>query len=79
MSAGTQTKIYIELRERCEAQMQIAVCNGCDACGLRCVAGVPATRDEWETLKAHLAGLSEAEREAIRLVEAQGQDGGFGR
>ena len=51
--------------------MQIAVCNGCDACGLRCAAGVPATSQEWETLRAHLAGLSEAEREDIRRVEAQ--------
>ena len=63
--------MYIELKQKCESQMQLSVCNGCDQCGLRCAAGVPASRSEWETLQVYLAGLSEAERAAIRQVEAQ--------
>ncbi len=63
--------MYIELKQKCESQMQLSVCNGCDQCGLRCAAGVPASRDEWRALQAHLTGLSEAERAAIRRVEAQ--------
>ena len=51
--------------------MQLSVCNGCDQCGLRCAAGVPASRDEWDALQAYLAGLPEAERAEIRRVEAQ--------
>ena len=62
---------FIELKTRCEAQMRLDVCSGCDACGLRCAAGVPATRAEWETLQTHLAGLSEAERTEIARVQAQ--------
>ena len=51
--------------------MQLSVCNGCDQCGLRCAAGVPASWDEWDALQAYLAALSEAERAEIRRVEAQ--------
>ena len=63
--------MYIELKQKCEAQMQLSVCDGCDQCGLRCAAGVPASRDEWDTLQSFLAGISEAERAEIRRVEAQ--------
>ena len=63
--------MYIELKQKCESQMQLHVCNGCDQCGLRCAVGVPASRDEWEALQTYLAGLSEAERAEIRRVEAQ--------
>ena len=63
--------MYIELKQKCESQMQLNVCNGCDQCGLRCAAGVPASRDEWETLQNYLAGLSESDRAEIQRVEAQ--------
>jgi Fe-S-cluster containining protein len=66
-----KTSRFIELKARCEAQMQIAVCDGCDSCGLRCAAGVPATREEWETLRRYLAGLSDAERADLERVRAQ--------
>ena len=62
---------YIELKARCEAQMQIEICNGCDACGLRCAAGVPASRDEWDALQTYLSSLSAAEISEIARVEAQ--------
>lgn len=62
---------FIELRARCEAQMQIEVCSGCDHCGLRCAAGVPASQEEWETLKAYLAQAGAEERAEIARVEAQ--------
>src|SRR5690242_20501535 len=51
--------------------MQIEVCNGCDACGLRCAAGVPATREEWKHLQKHMENASEEERADIARVEAQ--------
>ena len=62
---------FIELRERCEQQMHLSVCNGCDACGLRCAAGVPATQEEWERLQSFLAACSSSERAEITRVEAQ--------
>lgn len=67
---GTR-KNYIELKLRCEEQMQIEVCNGCDACGLRCAAGVPATREEWDILKEHISRLSSDDKEYLRHVESQ--------
>lgn len=51
--------------------MQIEVCNGCDQCGLRCAAGVPATLDEWNELQNYLALRSDEERDYIRRVEQQ--------
>ncbi len=62
---------YIALKSLCEEQMQLEVCDGCDACGLRCASGVPATRAEWEGLEDHLDSLPSSERNAIALVEAQ--------
>ena len=61
----------IDLRERCEAQMDLSVCSGCDACGLRCAAGVPASRAEWEALQAHLESLDAGAREDVARVERQ--------
>lgn len=62
---------YLTLKTRCESQMQIEVCSGCDRCGLRCAAGVPATCHEWETLQTFLAALSATERAEVARVEAQ--------
>ena len=62
---------FIELQTRCESQMQIEVCNGCDACGLRCAAGVPATLDEWTAVREYIANAAPGVREEISRVEAQ--------
>jgi len=62
---------YIELKERCEQQMHLSVCNGCDACGLRCAAGVPAARGEWESIQSFLSSCLGTERAEIARVEAQ--------
>lgn len=62
---------YIELKERCESQMAIEVCSGCDACGLRCAAGVPSTLDEWQTLQNYIATASVELREEIEKVQSQ--------
>ncbi len=62
---------YIELKARCEQQMHLSVCNGCDSCGLRCASGVPATEAEWESLQRFLTACSPAERAEIAKVEAQ--------
>jgi Fe-S-cluster containining protein len=59
---------FIELKQRCESQMAIEVCNGCDACGLRCAAGVPASKDEWNALQAHIAAASAEEKAEIERV-----------
>lgn len=62
---------YIELKTACEQQMQLSVCNGCDACWLRCAHDVPASREEWETLQSHIAALSPVEYQHLEVVLAQ--------
>lgn len=62
---------YIELKARCEGQMHLNVCNGCDACGLRCADGIPATQEEWGSLQQFLAACSPEERAEIARIEAQ--------
>ena len=62
---------FIELADRCESQMDLSVCSGCDACGLRCAAGVPAAEDEWEALQEYIGGMDEKQREHLARVERQ--------
>ena len=62
---------FIKLKQRCESQMAIEVCNGCDACGLRCATGVPASKDEWNTLQDFIAAATDKLRADISRVEAQ--------
>jgi Fe-S-cluster containining protein len=35
-------------------QMDLSPCNGCDACGLRCAAGVQMTRPEYEAVQTYI-------------------------
>jgi Fe-S-cluster containining protein len=41
-------------------------CNGCDACGARCIAGAPMLRPEYEGIRDYLAS---ADGEEARQVE----------
>ncbi len=59
---------YIELREKCESQMQIEFCNGCDSCWLRCTDGVQADKAEWDALQAYQFSLDSSEAEALKQV-----------
>jgi hypothetical protein len=34
--------------QRVESQLDLTPCDGCDSCGLRCTAGVPMSRAEYE-------------------------------
>jgi len=54
---------------RVVGQMKLAPCDGCDGCGLRCTAGVPMSRREYETIKAYVE--SATNQEEIGEVVAQ--------
>lgn len=62
---------YIELKTTCEQQMQLEICNGCDACYLRCAHDVPASTDEWDALQSHIAAMPPSERRHLENVLAQ--------
>jgi Fe-S-cluster containining protein len=51
--------------------LELAVCNGCTACHLRCADGVQATRAEWEMLQGAIAALSPSQRADLDAVLAQ--------
>lgn len=51
--------------------MRIEICNGCDACWLRCAHDVQASREEWMRIQAVIAHASEARKEAVLRVRGQ--------
>lgn len=62
---------FVTLQDRAEARMELSTCHGCDACGLRCAAGVPVSREEASALRAYLSGCSAETLAEIARVEAQ--------
>ena len=51
--------------------MDLRVCSGCDACGLRCASGVPSTQEEWTALQEFIAALDPDARRELARVERQ--------
>lgn len=60
---------FLKRRQALEAQMQLEVCDGCDHCGTRCVAGFGVTEQEWEAAVAYLATQPAEERARIAAQE----------
>jgi len=54
---------------RVEAQMDLRPCDGCDACGLRCAAGVPLSHQEYQTVRHYLQEPGRLRE--VRAVEEQ--------
>ncbi len=53
-------------------EMDQAVCNGCDGCGLRCAAGVQVTRSEMNTIRLYTDDLKN--RVAVEKVLGQSKE-----
>ena len=62
---------FLKRRSALEAEMFLEVCNGCDHCGTRCLAGFGVTRPEWEAVQAFLAGQAAPELERIEAQEKE--------
>jgi Fe-S-cluster containining protein len=62
---------HIELQSRCEAQMELAVCDGCTACHLRCADGVQSTRSEWNALQDYISSAPAPQAVAVARIMAQ--------
>lgn len=54
-------RAFLARRDELVGQMEMATCDGCDGCGLRCMDGFTVTRDEYEAVEAHLATLPPGE------------------
>lgn len=55
---------FLTRRKELITRMDLAVCDGCDGCGGRCIDGFEVTRQEWEAVKSYLKTqpLSEVQR-----------------
>lgn len=56
---------FVARRDNQVARMEMATCDGCDSCGLRCTDGFLVTRDEYDTVQEFLATVPAAETERI--------------
>jgi Fe-S-cluster containining protein len=61
---GIQLPIFQAGVEFC-GRIDQSPCNGCDACGARCTAGVRIRNAEYQTIQNELAALPRAERERV--------------
>lgn len=61
--------LFLKRRGTLEAQMQLDVCDGCDMCGSRCVAGFGVTQQEWEAVKEYLSQQPSDDVERVRTQE----------
>ena len=59
---------FVERRQALTEQMELAVCDGCDGCGLRCTDGFLVTEAEWQAVQAYLNAQPE---EAVARVARQ--------
>ena len=58
--------------------MDLSPCHGCDACGLRCAAGVQMTRDEYDAVRRYIVSAPDhADIERV-LAQDKTQDLGDG-
>jgi len=51
--------------------MELAGCDGCTGCHLRCADGVQTTLTEWDAVRNYIAVAPESQRVAIAVVESQ--------
>jgi ferredoxin len=57
---------FLERRSALEREMHLEVCDGCDACGTRCIAGFGVTQPEWEAVKEYLDQQPETDRVRVQ-------------
>ena len=60
---------FLDAREALTAKMSMAVCDGCDGCGLRCVDGFKVSRSEWDAVQSYLAAQPAEEVARIAAQE----------
>ncbi len=60
---------FQERRDALVARMEMATCDGCDGCGLRCMAGFKVTRQEYDAVQAYLRTLPPDEVDRVRRQE----------
>ena len=56
---------FLARRADLTARMEMATCDGCDGCGLRCTDGFTVTRAEYDAAQAYLATLPAAEVDRV--------------
>ena len=69
MLVDTNWKRFLNRRFDLTSRMALTVCNGCDGCGGRCIAGFSVTRDEHAAMAAAFAALPPEEQARIASQE----------
>jgi len=59
----------LEETRRFAARLDQSPCDGCDACGARCTAGVPLLRPEYEEIRQFVEGPRGAEARRVEREE----------
>jgi ferredoxin len=60
---------FLARRDDLTARMEMATCDGCDGCGLRCMDGFTVTRAEYEAVQVYLATLPPEETARVAAQE----------
>jgi ferredoxin len=55
--AREEWEAFLRRRDRLVAQMEIAVCDGCDGCGTRCTDGFTVSPEEYRAVQDYLRTL----------------------
>lgn len=61
----------LRAREALTARLNLAVCDGCDGCGLRCVDGVEVARAEFEAVREFLQTTPPEELQRVLQEEKE--------
>jgi len=57
LSAAESWNAFVSARANLVARMELATCDGCDDCGIRCLEGIAVTRSEYDAVTTKFAGL----------------------
>jgi hypothetical protein len=60
---------FVARRDDLVSRMQMAVCDGCDGCGLRCMDGFTVSGEEYEAVRTYLSTLPSEEVERVLSQE----------
>jgi Fe-S-cluster containining protein len=56
---------FVAARAELSSRMELATCNGCDGCGLRCMSGFTVSEPEYDAVAAYLTILPAADVERV--------------
>ncbi|GAB4468644.1 MAG: hypothetical protein OHK0029_41140 [Armatimonadaceae bacterium] len=59
-------QVFLRRRQELTNRMEMATCDGCDGCGMRCTAGFGVTEVEWRAIQEYLRIQAPEEVQRVR-------------